>query len=397
MAGGARAQEVRISPTLRPLSGSERVYLAAAQVSPPFANQLVVEGEGSLAPAALAEALRLAGEALPETRGRLRGALGWTRWVDSGEAPRVRVVDGAGWDGLGPAPFLDAPLDPWRGQVAEVLVVEGTPQRLVFRSLHAAADGVGTRTWMDLVFRALRGEALEGGALDRTDAAWVRGWPVAPRPDQALARRLFEPRGPSTWSRVRLDGHRGGPLAALLGELAREAGTPALLDVPMDLRPDLAVGPVFGNLTGLARLVVSEPGEVPALLTRARADRVGAGFPRDGERVRALPLALLRAGVRGGAEGPLSTTATVSNLGRVEPGAWSCEGFRATRFFSIPPAAPGLQLWLTLAGTGPALDLVGRARLPREALERRLAGWAAAVARGDKRGEKGGTPQGRPP
>ena len=35
---------------MRPVSGLERIWLAARQVAPPFANQLVLEGDGTPSP-----------------------------------------------------------------------------------------------------------------------------------------------------------------------------------------------------------------------------------------------------------------------------------------------------------------------------------------------------------
>jgi hypothetical protein len=48
---------------------------------PPFVNQLVVEGAGALDAEAWRAAVAAVLPAWPAARARLRGALGWTRWV----------------------------------------------------------------------------------------------------------------------------------------------------------------------------------------------------------------------------------------------------------------------------------------------------------------------------
>lgn len=365
--------------TLRPVAGTERVYLAASQVYPPFLNQIVLEGGGAISPSDLARALALADA--PEARARWAGVGPWARWVDSGLPPRCRRVSGADWRGDSGenAPFLEDPLDPLRGASAEVLLVEGNPSRLIFRTAHATMDGMGTFLWMDEVFRALRGERGVAQPQRQTDAAYVGRAAIPPdHLDPRWSRVLIQETGGFCWARRALPPLRR-PLARLLAVLAGEVARPAVFDIPVDLRAATGAPPGMGNLTGLLRLPVGDPhaeAVESALVEGVMRGGVG-NFARAGAVHRFLPLALLRGLLRLAQRGGRSTTATVSNLGRAHP--WEGGGFAMRRVFSVPPAAPGGHPWITLAGGPDGVDLVLRGRAPAAELAAHLDRWARAM------------------
>src|SRR5258708_8807100 len=75
----------------RNLSPIERASLALNA----FCNyncDILVEGHGALSVDTLRGAVEKAAHANPGSRVRLRGVLGFSRWVDSGIAPEVREV-----------------------------------------------------------------------------------------------------------------------------------------------------------------------------------------------------------------------------------------------------------------------------------------------------------------
>jgi hypothetical protein len=148
----------------RKLSPIERASLALNE----FCNyncDILVEGHGALSVDTLRGAVEKAAHANPGSRVRLRGVLGFSRWVDSGIAPEVREVRASSWDGRSErgAAFMEERFDALAGgPVCNLLYVRGNPARIVFRALHAAVDGRSLLHWIAEVFRALRGEPLLG-------------------------------------------------------------------------------------------------------------------------------------------------------------------------------------------------------------------------------------------
>lgn len=157
----------------RPVSALERYSLVLHEAYRYHVDG-IIEGSGSVSAVALQAAVDLAAAANPAIRVRLRGFLRYARWVDSGIAPRVRLLPPSDWDGNSEqnAPYLLERLQPLRGgPVADVLIVPGSDgkTRLVFRTLHAAIDGRGFLHWVAEVCRAMRGEPLEGSDSILTD------------------------------------------------------------------------------------------------------------------------------------------------------------------------------------------------------------------------------------
>jgi hypothetical protein len=148
----------------RKLSPIERASLVLNE----FCNyncDIIVEGHGALSVDTLRNAVERAAQANPGSRVRLRGVLGFSRWVDSGIAPEVREVRAPVWDGRSErgAGFLEERFNALAGgAICRVLYVRGSPARIVFRALHAAVDGRSLLHWIAEVFRALRGEPLLG-------------------------------------------------------------------------------------------------------------------------------------------------------------------------------------------------------------------------------------------
>lgn len=77
----------------RPISATERLYLATAPLAEPFAIQLVVEGAGDIDVDALRRAVELASHACPGARLVRRGK----NWVDSGLARTSTSSNTAAW------------------------------------------------------------------------------------------------------------------------------------------------------------------------------------------------------------------------------------------------------------------------------------------------------------
>lgn len=392
----------------RRLSGLERIWLMADRLAPPFVNQLVLEAptghlDGVDWDAAVAEAAR----AVPGISVRLRGVLGWTRWAPGPAPCLVRIADST-WDGQcgGRAAFLTSAINPRTGPVAEVVLVPGPTPRLVLRTHHAALDGRGTLLFMEALGRVARGE--EPGFIPHdatTDLELARALgAAAPEPVSADCVSPLGTASPAPfgvrWARRRVDGPTAGLLARAAAALASEVPTGqrarVRIDVPVDLRRHRPALRSTGNLTGLIRL--------PMAAVTAAADPVSriAEQLRDGLRTAQearfplvprvlawLPVSLIapfarQAARRSLATGAFSTSATISNLGRLDLAAFSVPGFAPTRAFFIPPGSPGLPLFLTLTGDAEGVTLCGSAPLALASngrLEALLDALAARLAR----------------
>ncbi len=139
----------------------ELTYIAAdTPTYSPYVNQFFAEGEGDLDLASLQQAVAKVAEFFVEIRMVLKGYLKWRYWDDAGTPPRVYAMDAGRWDGMTniDVPVVGSPMNVRSGPVCEVILLEGTPKRILFRTHHACTDGAGTRYLMDSVFSVLRGE-----------------------------------------------------------------------------------------------------------------------------------------------------------------------------------------------------------------------------------------------
>ena len=129
----------------RPISHDE--WWRLARLSGIVAEvQLCVEGDGSIDPAALAAAVDVASRACPWARLIRQGR----QWVDSGQAPPVRLVATADFGLHGQSPLLRRPLACQGRPNSEVLLVQGTPTTVIFRA--HPMDGHGAMFWQRQVF-----------------------------------------------------------------------------------------------------------------------------------------------------------------------------------------------------------------------------------------------------
>lgn len=254
----------------------------------------ILEGTGTVDPVRLQQAVDCAAAANPAIRVRLRGLLAFSRWVDSGQAPRVRLLPEADWDGTSErgADFLLERLDALRGgPVADVLVVpcRDGRTRIVFRTMHAAIDGRGFLHWVAEVCRALRDEPLQGSDSRLTDldiqaqyqdripeepaAEPVSCIPVLP-PSQGGREQLAY-----VWRRVTVEGASSQLLtrtAAFLAEYARQRESGDVgFTIPVDYRGLRTEEMGLGNLTGYVRLSVA-PGASARQLMQQITGRIRA-------------------------------------------------------------------------------------------------------------------------
>lgn len=372
----------------RPMSTTERLWIVAEHLHPPFVNQLVLEAApgDDLSESRLKDAMAAVSDAHPGTRLRAAGVLGWSHYVADAPRPPVLTVDGQGWDARSPAGanFLRHPLPVATGPTTGILRVEGPVQRLVIRTHHATMDGGGTSAMARDLFRALRGEPLEGsivGSPVDVDIAKT----LSPPPFKVRDHRFGAPTGAvrgslseTTWRRRTYQGSARKLLPRVvlaLYQVSRQwTELPLSISVPVDLRrhrPDLRS---TANLTGAVFLdldVDLVPGdgdqEAPAdriarvLAARAASGDAGKGLIA-GQPLRWLPLGWLRGLGRHfmhkeARAGRYPSSGVISNLGRMDLPSLSCSGFTSQRAFWIPPASEGQRLFLTLSGGPEGVEL----------------------------------------
>jgi hypothetical protein len=390
-AGSGRTYTRRLSPV-------ERIWLVADALESPFAPALVLEGEGALDPVAFERAVEIAAAANPGARVVLRGWVGWSRWVATGPLPRVRVADGAGWDGRSPegAPWLAEPLDPRRGPVLEFTLLTGPAPRVVIRVHHGAMDGRGLFVFLDDVFCALRGEAPVGSGSEVTDLELARR--LAPTKNPRRREDCLAPTGArrgddasGTWRRVSVPGRFSRALPAVLCCIARMARShghgDVRIGVPVDLRTRTQAERSTANLTGIMDLAVPADAtaeSVQAAMDEALAAHRGAAFVLEAEFILGVPLWLATAVARASTRrvcrnNRYDSSGTVSNLGRVPLERYSGAGFRARSAFFIPPGTPSHACFVVLCGHDDGIEAV--VTMPRDlASDGRLDALAAELA-----------------
>lgn len=330
----------------------------------------IVEGIGEMDAGILQKAVDIAAAANPAIRVRLRGGLGWSKWVDTGRAPVVKALPLSDWDGCSEtaAPYLNERLLPRRA-VADVLLVpcRDGRTRLVFRTLHAAIDGRGCMHWIAEVFRALRGETPQGSDSRLIDlevkAQYADKIPEEPQEAPAQCIPVVKPSASDDeplryiWRRVLIDQDVPQLLTkttAFLAEWARkrEAGDVGFT-IPVDYRGFRTEEMGIGNLTGYLRLKVPE-GASPRSLMVQLGKRIKAYADcrqLPGERMLFwLPVWFMLRQLRPKVNELLYTvtpalpTGGVVSMGSLRAEQFHAPGFQAERAYGIPGAVGKLNL-----------------------------------------------------
>lgn len=384
----------------RKMTFNDRAFVALNLVCPPTVNQFIFDGEGELDAKRWRQAVQIASEANPGTRLVLQGHLGWSRWVDSGIAPRVREVDGALWDGMGPenAPAFQAPLPYRKGPTCEVVLMHGPTPRVMFRSHHAVCDGRGTLFWAEEIFRALRGEPLVGSPSTITDVELCRSFQRqyrTPFPTEHIA-PTGRSKGHETgviWRRRTIKGKLTHLLARCAWLAAQEAWRHAdgivRFGIPVDLRPRQP------NLRSTANLSFALYTEVkknmtPEEIANDIAVQISRGeegkLTKGDERLEYVPIWLLTRMIKKivrerHRRGLYSLSGILSNVGRVDLKRFQGGGFDARAFWIIPPATEYYPFFLVMSGYEGASELM--LSMPKTlAGEGRLEGALESIAEG---------------
>ncbi len=364
---------------IRKLSSTERAYIVLGELYPPFANQYFWEGTGLFDLPLWRSAVKKAAESNRGCRLKLTGILNGSRWVDSGEPPPVKEIDGSGWSGMDSdsAAFLRTPLSPWRGagHACEILLIRGDPLRVVFRTHHAVMDGRGTQTLAEDVFRALRGDPLVGSECRAVEQELARsfqdrGRSASPACHMAPTGAADGNERDTRWRRVRVRGaYRRivAQVALLIAQETRAHGPgPVRIGIPVDLRPRQSGLRSTSNLTNLIYVDVNPEDtsvDIDNDIRDQLNDRHDGMLYRGDELMRYMPLRLIRSLVRrriiaNHKRGLYNASALISNLGRKNLRDFSGGGFEASAFWAIPPGSELYPYSVVLSGYGETIEII---------------------------------------
>jgi len=352
----------------RKMSYNDRLFAVVERICPPCLNQFVAEGEGSFDVEKWRDAVRIASAANPGSRLVLKGHLGRSRWVDSGNTPPVTEVDGNSWDGMGPAgaPFLDKGLCLRNGPTSEVLLINGSPLRVCFRTHHAVMDGMGLLTWMEDIFRVLRGEEPKGSTATITDTELARANQTEYR--KPFPRNNIAPTGkPSgrkrgvTWKRVIIPGSYKNTLGQVVVLAAREAWRyqdgPVRFAIPVDLRFRQKGLRSTANLAIAIYVEVkkdSTPADIAEDIRKQVAEKRDCMIDRTDPFLRFLPMMYLTRKGNSRIEncnktGLYGSSGLISNMGKVPVQFFSGGGFNTRLIWGIPPSIENIPFLIGFA------------------------------------------------
>ncbi len=352
----------------RRLSSNERLLLVANYQCPPVVNQFILFGKGKLDLQKWQNAVREASMANPGLNVVLKGWLGRARWIDKGVYPRVIEVDGSLWDKRTPegAPFLNNLLDPHKGPVCEVVLINGETPHVIFRSLHAAVDGMGQITWMEDIFRCLNDMEPIGSTSAITDYELAKSFNKGHR--TAFPSEHIAPTGLAqgdehgvTWKRVILKGRYRNILARVAVEIAKEARRNGdgivRLGIPVDLRRHEKGLRSTANLAFSIIIEITPettPESVAEDIDRQLKEYNECKLFKGDELYRFIPLWLMNKQgkkilCRKHEKGQYNISAYISNMGRIPIHLFQGAGFKSEGIFGVPPYFETMPFFIGLA------------------------------------------------
>jgi len=339
---------------------------------------MILEGDGTPNISAFRNAIQEASMANPGSRVNIKGFLGTTRLVDSGITPELRIVDGKDWNGMGPenAPFLLKDISPVNASGGcEVVIIQGNPQRIAFRTHHSIMDARGTMLWAADIFRVLRNEKPLGSDSTITEPELAGTYQKKGR--VPLGHNFIAPTGKPegddrgvVWRRLSLKGKKPELLARVAVLLAREARRYSdgnvRIAVPVDMRFRQKGLRSTGNLTNLIYLDISPETTADDIASNVKFQLEnkfdGMIYKRD-DLIRFAPLSFIKKQVLKeiadkNKTGLYRNSGILSNPGKISSDQFSGGNFTMKTGFFIPPGQESMPIFIAMSGTDNSVEIV---------------------------------------
>ncbi len=327
-----------------------------------------IEGEGDLDPDLWRRAVHAASEANPGVRVRLKSFLGFAHWEDSGIAPEVRVIENCKWDAYSEvgSDFVQDGFTPISGgPIAEVVLMPGSPAKIMFRALHAAMDARGMHHWVKDIHAFIRNEPLAGSTSTITDMDVIKKHAdkVKNKPEELSCLPAL-PVGPIpegdlryVWRRIEIGKCPTYILPKIAIFLSKQARLHGMGDtgftVPVDFRTLRADSDSTGNLTGYLRVRVDEDDSAKSVMRRINQGirDYADCYSHPGLKIIPwVPIKILLNRLKKGVHRLLYETSTslptagIVSMGLFNKEELSYSGFTATKSYGIPGSVGKLNV-----------------------------------------------------
>jgi hypothetical protein len=300
------------------------------------------------------------------------------RWVDSGITPRVREVDGSQWSGrdLEGAPFLMERLSPTEGPTCEVVLVQGSPLRVIFRTNHGVMDAGGTLLWAEDIFRALRGEPVLGSTSTLNDEEISKKLPQVRK--EKISKNNITPGGSVQgndqgflWLRRTLPGRFRNLLSQVVYLSAREAWKysdgPVVFCVSVDLRRHLP--PDTRATAFLSKNIFMEikpeytVEKITKLTKKYLSEKREVNYYGWGKLLFFVPIGLInyffqKIGKKMQDAGRYLASGIVVTMGVVPLENYTGGGFHASAMYAITPYIDVIPFFIGMASNGKDIEVV---------------------------------------
>ena len=356
----------------RKLSRVERTYVNARTLGANTLIRLVVDGVGSIEPAAFDAAVAAASSAAPGLSVRRRGAT----WHGGGPAPVVAhlPIDRLHCD----AALFHDPIDVTEGPVVRLAVGHSDPAdaarprtRIAAVVDHAVTDGHGFTAWLADVFRELRGEQAHGFPSEDADIDLARRAPKfgkrsAPTPTPEPRPSPLRRSGVSTettacWYRAELppvtEPVVGHIVAAVAGSLRSDTGS---VSIPVDLRRHSPGIRSTANLSSPVALSITRDTDarsaqsavLMALMRGRELDPYRSDYRASNGFARSLDSALGT-----DSDGGHPVTAIISDHGVIDERRFSTASFEPLTISTLPMVVPHASMFVSAVTTSRATVL----------------------------------------
>ena len=361
----------------RKMSANDLLSIASDRVSS-FNNQIIFDGDGVLDKDKWISAVEMSSAANPGSRLIMKGYPFACRWVDSGITPRVREVDGSKWSGrdLEGAPFLMEQLPPDEGPTCEVVLVQGSPPRVIFRTNHGVMDAGWTLLWAEDIFRALRREPVLGSTSALNDEDVSKNLPRIKK--EKISKSNITPGGRVQgndqgflWIRRTLPGRYRNLLSQVIYLSAREAWKysdgPVVFCISVDLRRHLP--PETRSTAFLSKNIFMEikpeytVEKITELTKKYLGEKREINYSWLSRLLFGVPIGLInyffkRISKKMHESGRYVASGIVVTMGVVPLEKFTGGGFRATAMYAIAPYIDVIPFFIGMASNGKEIEVV---------------------------------------